>query len=245
MHVGNKPQDPGRAAFAAMPAAEAGVVRALWCGAVGRTVRCVPTRRTVMHAEAGRWWFAKWRCGGRARAAAEWQWLHLLPLLGIPTPEPVAWLGRGRRTLLVTRGALGRSVPTWILQASREGWLAELVGYLCREVAPRVRRLHGAGLVYRDLYWQHVVVEDPRRGTPPVFLDVERVLRPRWRWRRWLVKDLAGLLASWPAAAPLPPRAVWRFARAAVGPGLRRRRAWWRDVAAKAARIQRHQPRYG
>jgi hypothetical protein len=245
MHVGNKPQDPGGANLGALPSADASAVRGLWCGAIGRTVRCVPSRRTVMHAEAGQVWFAKWRLGRQGTAAAEWQWLHLLPLLGLPTPEPVAWLGRGRRSLLVMRGVPGRSLATWIGCASREGWLGELVDYLCREVAPRLRRLHGAGLVYRDLYWQHLVAEAPRRGTPPVFLDVERVLRPRFRWRRWLVKDLAGLLASWPAEVPLPARATWRFARAVVGPGLRRRRSWWLAVVAKAAQIRGHQPRYG
>ncbi|MBL8722461.1 MAG: hypothetical protein JNK49_00360 [Planctomycetes bacterium] len=245
MHVGNKPQDPGRADLGALPPAEAAAVRALWRGAVGRTVRCVPTRRTVMHADGGRVWFAKWRVGGRRTAAAEWQWLHLLPMLGLSTPEPVAWLGRGRRSLLVMRGVPGRSLATWILLAHREGWLAELVAYLCREVAPRLRRLHGAGLVYRDLYWQHVVAEAPRRGSPPVFLDVERVLQPRWRWRRWVVKDFAGLLASWPAEVPLPVRAMWRFVRIAVGSGLRVRRSWWRAVAAKATQVRGRQPRFG
>lgn len=218
-------------------------VTGLWQGTYGRIVRCVPTRWTVALERDGGWLFAKFRHGERRRAAAEWRWLHLLPLLGMRTPAPVAWVGRAARTMLVTRGVAGRPLDAWVADAAREGWLPQLGAWACREVAPRVRALHDAGLVYRDLYWNHVFAEDPRRGATPTFLDVERVCRVRWLRRRWLVKDLAGLLSSLPVG--VSPRLLVRFARAYWREPLRRHR---RDVAAivrKAAQIRAHAPRFG
>ena len=120
-----------------------------------------------------------------------------------------------------------------------------MASYVVDQVAPRVRRLHDQGLVYRDLYWNHIFVEDPRRGDPPVFLDVERVVRPRWRWARWVVKDLAGLLASVPVGIEVRPRFTLRFLRAYFGGGLDAHRRTILAVVAKAARIRKHQPRFG
>jgi hypothetical protein len=109
-------------------------------------------------------------------------------------------------------------------------------------VAPRVRALHAAGLVYRDLYWNHVVALDPRGGATPTFLDVERVFRPVWRRRRWNVKDLAGLASSLPVA--VSGSALLRFLRA-YDSAMARDRRWVRAIARKAARIRAHAPRFG
>lgn len=157
----------------------------------------------------------------------------------------MVWIGRGRRSLLVTEGVAGHSLDVWMARAAEAGWLPELLVYLCEQVAPAVRQLHDRGLVYRDLYWNHIFVADPRRGDPPVFLDVERVLRPWWRWRRWVEKDLAGLLSSIPAGISLPPRAALRFAQAYRGGSLRSIRASMLAIEAKAQRIRGHQPKFG
>jgi hypothetical protein len=69
------------------------------------------------------------------------------------------------------------------------------------------------------------------------------VFRPRFRVRRWLVKDLAGLRASVPVA--LPERAMLRFARAYLQEPLSLHRRLLRAVVAKAARIRARRPRYG
>lgn len=245
MHASNKPDAPEAATFTRLGPEIASAVRALWAGSAGSTVRCVPTRRTVAMPIADGWLFGKWRRGKRTDAAAEWHWLHVLPLLGLRTPVPVAWIGRGRRSLLVTEGVAGHSLDVWMARAAEAGWLPELLVYLCDQVAPAVRRLHDRGLVYRDLYWNHIFVGDPRRGDPPVFLDVERVLRPWWRWRRWVEKDLAGLLSSIPAGISLPPRAALRFAQAYQGGSLRNIRASMLAIEAKAQRIRGHQPKFG
>lgn len=245
MHASNKPDAPVAATFARLGPETAAAVASLWSGSAGCTVRCVPTRRTVALPVADRWLFAKWRRGKRRDAAREWRWLHLLPLLGLRTPFPVAWVGRGGRSLLVTEGVAGHPLDVWMRLASTEGWLPTLLGYLCERVAPAVRQLHDHGLVYRDLYWNHVFVGDPRRLEAPVFLDVERVMRPWWRWRRWVIKDLAGLLASIPEGVTLPPRAVLRFLRAYQGGSLRSVRSAMRAIESKAGRIRGRQPKFG
>ena len=65
---------------------------------------------------------------------------------------------------------------------------------LIDELAGFVAHFHAAGFVHRDLYFSHVFV-DP---TAPIgerfsLIDLGRVFRPRWRRRRWVVKDLAEL----------------------------------------------------
>lgn len=245
MQASNKPQRPDPAAFGLVDARFSAAVRAMWDGALGRTVRCVPTRRTVMAEVGGGVLFGKWRRGARRDAAAEWHWLHVLPLLGLRTPVPVAWFGAGRRSLLVTEGVRGRGMDAWWCAAAAEGWTAELLDYAVREVAPRVRALHERRVAYRDLYWNHIVVEDPRRGTPPVFLDVERLFQPRCAWERWRIKDLAGLVSSLPPQVPWSLRGALRFLRACGGTPLRGQRRTIAAVQAKAARIRGHQPKYG
>lgn len=244
MHASNKPDRAESARWEAAAGPHGPAVRALWAGSVGRTVRCVPTRRTVVTpASGGGLLFAKWRTGDRRSGAQEWRWLHLLPLVGLRTPTPVAWLGAGRRTLLVTTGVPGRSLDAWAAEAAAGGWLPDLERYAMRQIAPLVRRLHASGLFYRDLYWNHLFTEDPRADKPPTFIDVERVFQPRWRRGRWIVKDLAALLASAPAGTS--DRTPLRFLRAYLGTKLVGRRRLLRAIARKADRIRRHQPRYG
>lgn len=244
MQAGNKPELPDSPRLAATLGELQEAVDGLWQGSVGRIVRCVPTRWTAALATAEGWIFAKTRLGARRDAAAEWRWLHVLPLLGLRTPAPLAWLGDGAgRSMVVTRGVSGQACDVWLAAAAADGWLAAFAAWACREVAPRVRALHDAGLVYRDLYWNHLFADDPRRGGEPTFLDVERVCRVRWLRRRWLVKDLAGLVSSLPVDVPL--RLQLRFARAYWREPLRRRRRWLAAIARKAARIRAHAPRFG
>ena len=216
-------------------------VLGLYAGARGWTVRCTPNRRTVRVA-GDPVLFGKWRSGARADAAREWHWLHVLPLVGLRVPRPVTWLGRSRRSLLVTEAVEGRSMDAWMVEAAADDWLDELADYAARNIAPAVRLLHDNHLAYRDLYWNHVFVADPRAGDPPTFVDVERVFRPRWRWRRWQVKDLAGLLAS--LVVPVPVRDQLRFLRRYGGGGTLDP-ALLEAIMRKAERIRRHVPKFG
>ena len=67
---------------------------------------------------------------------------------------------------------------------------------LTRRLARFIAAFHGTGICHRDLYLSHVFVQwDPQYQRPPQFalIDLARAHRPRWRPRRWLLKDLSQL----------------------------------------------------
>jgi len=181
--------------------------------------------------------FCKARIGGVQAAIDEWHWLGELPRLGFRVAPRVYFARAGERTVVATLAADGRPLPALLCAVGRDAALA----YACTVVAPLVRRLHGLHLVYRDLYWQHLFAAG--LDGEPTFIDVERVLRPRLRWRRWVVKDLAGLVASWPFRDGDHPEGLARaLVRAYCG---RDDFALAADVARKATRITRHRPKFG
>lgn len=164
----------------------------------GVTVRCTPERWTVMQRLPGggadRFVFRKVRHGGVSAAEREWHWLHELPRLGFSASAPVYFARSGERTVIATVAAAGRPLPCLLVEAG----VQVATGYALAVIAPLVRRLHDRHLVFRDLYWHHWFASALRSTDEPVWIDVERVLRPRLMWQRWVVKDLAGLVSSWP-----------------------------------------------
>ena len=143
---------------------------------------------------ADRFVFRKVRHGGVSAAEREWHWLHELPRLGFSASAPVYFARSGERTVIATVAAAGRPLSCLLVEAGVE----VATGYALAVIVPLVRRLHGKHLVFRDLYWQHWFASALRSTDEPVWIDVERVLRPRLMWQRWVVKDLAGLVSSWP-----------------------------------------------
>lgn len=242
--TGNKPATPDDPDLAIVLGEHAPAVRGLWLGWLGRTVRCVPRRRTMMATSVATTLYAKLYRGRFGVAAREWHWLHMLPLLGISTAQPVAWLADRRSALIVTAAVPGRSLDAWAVDAAREGWLEAVFVYACRTVAPFARRLHSHGLIHRDLNCSHLFCADPRSAGAPSVIDVERVFRPRLRWQRWVVKELASLLASSPVSVPtfVQLRFLRRYAPDATTAELRRLA---RAIARKVQRVHRHQPRFG
>ena len=104
-----------------------------------------------------------------------------------------------------------------------------------------LRHLHEAGWVYRDMYWNHVFADEDAAGL--WLVDVERAFRPRQPFARWVVKDLAGLLASWPDGAGSRVAALrFLFAYLSDERGDWKRLA--RRVVAKAAAIRAHVTKY-
>lgn len=68
-----------------------------------------------------------------------------------------------------------------------------------RRLGRFVAAFHGTGLCHRDLYLCHIFVElDPQGTDAPRFrlIDLARVMRPRLRRMRWLLKDLSQLDSS-------------------------------------------------
>ena len=187
--------------------------------------------------------FGKIRHGRMSDAKAEWAWLHDLPQLGLAVPAPVGFWRQGTTSVVATAAVRGHGLDALLRAALATGDAARAVRFACRVVAPVVARLHEQGLVFRDLYWNHVfaVGLDADQVT---FLDVERVFRPWFRKRRWIVKDLAGLLSS--APEQVSRTMALRFLLAYLGPHRRSLAGpLLRDVARKAARIRAHVPRYG
>lgn len=179
--------------------------------------------------------FCKHRLGRVRAACDEWRILQDLAALGLPVPAPVFRARSGRQTVVGMRGLSGRPIDALLAERALAPWILDAA-------AAMLRRLHEGGWVFRDMYWNHVLADQATQRLGLV--DVERAFRPRWRVRRWVVKDLAGLLSSVPAGASVRRTDALRFLTAYLGG----RTAGWRELAravqAKADRIRGHRPRY-
>ena len=116
---------------------------------------------------------------------------------------------------------------------------------LAADLAGLVARLHASRLVHRDLYLSHVFIDEDADGAARLCLiDLQRVIRPRLRWRRWMIKDLAALDYSTPAAAASSADRLrfWLRYRGAqsLTPGDK---PIIRAIVRKARRIARHSAR--
>ena len=179
--------------------------------------------------------FCKFRRGLWSHTWDEWRALEELRRLGFGVPERLFVARHGRDSGLGMMAVPGR--PMDVLLQEGEAVEPALV-----QMPALLRRLHDLGWVYRDMYWNHVFW-DPEGGELRL-IDVERAFRPKRRVGRWIVKDLAGLLASWPPGATSSRSSGLRFLQAYLGglgdgwKGLARR------VLSRAARIRAHVTRY-
>ncbi|MGE0142270.1 MAG: lipopolysaccharide kinase InaA family protein [Planctomycetota bacterium] len=215
----------------------------------GRLVRDTPTRATwEMEVPGLGRVYRKLRDGRSADAVAEWRWLGELASRGFTVPVRILVHRVGNASVLLMRSVPGRALDEWILESAPTGELPRaLEKYLVGPVARCVARLHGAGFVHRDLYWNHLfAAEIGSEAAEPALIDVERMRRPwRLRRRRWVVKDLGALLGSWPLAVQ-PKSLALRFLRTYCGGRLPARwKAFARSILARAHRIRTHVPRYG
>jgi len=159
----------------------------------------------------------RWRQGDPmlSTAGIEWRNARQLAAADVATAEPAAfgqrmlgpWEWRSFVLLGEVEGeSLERWVPKHLSPADRESDLGRrraLVDQLSRFVA----RFHKSGFVHRDLYLSHIFISNTEANVPAVvgggvvftLIDLQRVFRPRWRRRRWVVKDLAALNYSTPS----------------------------------------------
>lgn len=142
-----------------------------------------------------------------SRSRREYRNLVALGRAGVATAEPVA-VGEERSGLSYRRALLVvREVPeavnldTYLAGFPRlAGARAELAAKraMVREIATMVRRMHDAGLVFRDLWAKHVLVSPsmPHGSCRPTLIDAQRARRfpqmmPQARWH-----DLAALAVT-------------------------------------------------
>jgi hypothetical protein len=173
--------------------------------------------------------------GFASTAQVEWHWLRRLPELGLPGPQAVAYgcrrrAGLERQSLLLTDEVPGTSLERWVPdELGRRLADRAFRARLGADLAELVARLHAARLVHRDLYLSHVYIDEGDDGSVRLALiDLQRIMRPSLRWRRWMIKDLAALAYSTPPAAAAPGD-----------------KAILRAVARKTRRIARHSARRG
>lgn len=158
----------------------------------------------------------RWRSGTGhlSTAGVEWRNARDLARAGVRAAEAVAF-GEQMRGPLEVRSCIllgevsGVSLEKWVpaqlppMSAEADlGGRRQLLDGLARFVA----RFHAAGFVHRDLYLCHIffdaepAVESGGAEAEQRFclIDLQRVFRPKWRKRRWAVKDLAALDFSSP-----------------------------------------------
>ncbi|NOT01644.1 MAG: hypothetical protein HOP29_13565 [Phycisphaerales bacterium] len=172
----------------------------------------------------------------------EWHWMRRLAADGIATATPVAFGERMRgareeASVLVSAAVPGVSLESWVRDRT-----SRCPRVLVTQLAEFVGRFHGRGYVHRDLYLSHVFFDE--RSGELRLIDLQRVMRPRWRRVRWQIKDLAALDYSTPRSAATSTDRV-RFLRRYLG--LRRLgesgRRLVRRVRAKSMNIARHDQR--
>lgn len=200
----------------------------------------------------------RWRLGawGLSTAGVEWRNAEALAWAGIKAAEAVAF-GEDmfgpieRRSCVLLGEAAGESLEKWVprnVPPARQEPDPRRRRDLLNGLARFVARFHAAGFVHRDLYLCHVFIDTAAAETSDApageqafcLIDLQRVFRPRWRGRRWVVKDLAALDFSTPADRVgrwERLRFLCRYARHCGGFGSARTLAAL--VAARNARLSR------
>ena len=202
---------------------------------------------------------AVWPEAGWSPAVQEWRQLHWAQRQGVAVPAAVAaaefigpW-GRLQSCLAVEELTgmlpLHEAVPaaaTFLPAAAFRRWKQGLAA----EVARLTQALHRRRYFHKDLYLCHFFIPQADTRTLPAWpgrvhlIDLHRLARHRWTWRRWQVKDLAQLLYS-SEIGGIDVRDRLRFWRAYAGAGRRARTsAWLRHlVVLQGRRYRQHNRR--
>jgi heptose I phosphotransferase len=142
-------------------------------------------------------------------AENEWQAIQMLPGMGIETMRLAGYGKQGRhpvhrRSFIITEELR----PTISLEDFCLNWKTQapppkLKRALIEQVAEIARALHANGMVHRDLYLCHFLLDtsgdiDAHPSTPPrlYLIDLHRVEQHRRMKQRWRIKDVAGLYFS-------------------------------------------------
>ncbi len=241
-----------------------------WLAIEGKELRRTRDRRTIRFEHAGRGYFLKAHFGVGGReivknllqlklpvlgAGSEWQAVHLLKALGVPTMDAVA-CGAGpglanRRSFIVTRELAGMISLEEYAARGRARRDPALRRDLVRRVANTARTLHGNGINHRDFYLCHFLFTPPADRGPAGSLHVIDLHRAQIRHRtpkRWVLKDIGGLYYS-ALDAGLTTRDRLRFIKAYTGSSSLREaladRGFWSRVERRAFALRRAETRRG
>lgn len=171
-------------------------------------------------------------------ARTEWEAIEQLQRLGIQAPRIAGkgWRGANpaaRESFLLTEELPGM-LSLESLLVEWKNWPAAkksgLKWQLIESIGQLAGTMHGHGLNHRDFYLCHFLIsrkslENWRSGDalPLTLIDLHRMQQRAHVPRRWLLKDLAGLLFS-ALDTPMRPRDCLRFLRAYRG------KDWWTSV---------------
>lgn len=238
----------------------------------GEVYRAIATRRTLRIEVDGRGYFAKLHRGvgwGEilknlvtlrlpvVSARNEYAACRLLAQRGLRAPTVAAFGERGcnpaRRESFIVCDALDGFVS---LEEFTADWARNPPGSsdlrrLVMAVAEFARRFHAAGLVHRDFYLCHLLLDQAawRAGRVELaVLDLHRARIFRTLPARWRKRDLAALLFS-TLDLPIARRSWYRFVRTYTGRPLRevlaRDGRFWRRVERRALALYRKGMRKG
>ena len=127
-------------------------------------------------------------------AEAEWRAIKVFQKIGIPTIEPF-YMQSGvsffdHRSLLISK-ALEKKVSLEHFSTSNPVFKRQLI----KKIAEISRKMHLAGINHRDFYLCHFLMDqDISKGLSVAFNRSSSCPRKRKVPRRWLIKDLGGLL---------------------------------------------------
>lgn len=231
----------------------------------GQVYRQKEGRRTFRFELEGRGYFAKvfmgigWKallaCLLKFRkpvlgAENEWQAIETLPQIGIPTMRLAGYGKRGRHPAHRQSFVITEELhPTVSLEDFCRNWKTQappppLKRILIERVAQIARALHANGIVHRDLYLCHFLLDtsvaidtDDGESVRLYLIDLHRVAHHRRMKRRWQIKDVAALYFS-SMDIGLTQRDLLRFIQAyhqcPWRQVLRERGRFWKKVARRA-----------
>ena len=238
----------------------------------GEIFRDVPTRRTLRFEAAGRSYFAKVHFGVGWReilknllvfrrpvidARNEYDACLLLPRFGVATPAPAAFGVRGRSPAtrqsfivcdeLTDHVSVSTLTQNWHEAPPAPAFKRQLID----AVAELTRAMHSAGVVHRDYYLYHLLLDQAQLKSGVVALSLIDLHRAQIRRRippRWLVRDLGALL-FWCLDLPITRRDRLRFIRVYEGRPLRetlkRNGEFWMRVQRRGIGLYRKGQRKG
>ena len=225
----------------------------------GQVFREVAARRTFKVAIGGKPYFVKLHHGvgwgeifknlfqGRLPvlgARHEWLAIERLTACGVPTMTASLYCERGRNPASLRSAIVTESLEPATSLEDYEPPDPAAKRRILAEVAHLSRRMHLAGVNHRDFYLCHFLMRRRASTDAPVTLHLIDLHRAQVRGRvprRWLIKDLGGLLFS-ALNKGLTRRDLLRFVRIYSNRPLREAlgdKALWRGVIARTVSLYR------